>query len=135
MFGKPSKPLNVHGETYSAGVLALRTYEGTGETRGCLAAFLSLVERGVYTPEVPRSSKGGFLDFLMVTFLKQIESRGKLEGEIGFLSENIKRVVRSEASWKAGALGGLDEVVMGNDTVHIGGDKGGLEDKEEEEEG
>ena len=114
-------------------MLALRTCEVTGEIWVCLAAFLSLVERGVYTPEIPGSSKGGFLDFLMVTFLKRIKSRGKVEGEKGFLSENIERVVRSEGSSKAGASRGLDEVAVGNGTVHTGGDKGGLEDKEEEE--
>ena len=68
----------------------------------------------------------------MVTFLKRIESRGKVEGEIGVLLENIERAVKSEGSWKSSASRGLDEAAVGNGTVHIGGDKGGLEDKEEE---
>ena len=110
-------------------MLVLRTYEGTRDMRGCLAAFLSLVERGVYTPEIPGSSKGGFLDFLMVTFLKQIESKGKVEAKIEVLSENIERAVRSEGSWKAGASGGLDEETIGMGTVLQGGDKGGVYDK------
>ena len=47
----------------------------------------------------------------MVTFLKQIESKGKVEGDIRVLAEKIVRAIRREGSWKAGALGGLDEVV------------------------
>ena len=101
---------NFHGETGSSGVLALRTCEVTREIWVCLAAFLSLVERGVYTLEIPGSSRGGFLDFLMATFLKRIGSRGKVEGEIGVLSQKIERAIRSEGSWKASASRGLDEV-------------------------
>ena len=82
----------------------------------------------------PVSSKGGFLDILMVTVLKQIESKGKVEGEIGVLSENIERAVRREGSWNAGASGGLEEVVIGKGTELPGGDKGGVDDKEGPEE-
>ena len=115
-------------------MLALRTYEGTGEIWVCLATFLSLVERGVYTPVTPEAFKGGFLDFLMVTFLKRIESKGKVEAKIGVLLENIERAVRSEGSWKAGASGGLDEEIIGMGTILSGGDKGGVYDKEGGEE-
>ena len=70
----------------------------------------------------------------MVTFLKRIESKGKVEGEIGVLSEKIERAIRSEGSWKAGASGGLDEETIGMGTMLPGGDKGGVYDKEGEEE-
>ena len=66
----------------------------------------------------------------MVTFLNQIESKGKVEGEIGVLSENIERAVRREGSWKVGALGGLEEEVKGKGTVQRVGDNGGVEDKD-----
>ena len=65
----------------------------------------------------------------MVTFSKRIESKGKVEGEIGVLSEKIKRAVRREGSWKAGALGGLEEVVIGKGTELIGGGKGGKDEE------
>ena len=65
------------------------------------------------------------MDFLMVTFLKRIESKGNVEGEIGVLSKKIERAVRREGSWNAGASGGLDEVVIGMGAVLLGGDKRG----------
>ena len=49
----------------------------------------------------------------MVTSLNRIESKGKVEGDKGVLSEKIERAVRREGSWKARASGGLDEVVKG----------------------
>ena len=74
------------------------------------------------------------MDFLMVTFLKRIESKGNVEGEIGVLSVKIERAVRRDGSWNAGASGGLDEVAKGKGTVLTGGDIGGVDDKEGEEE-
>ena len=71
----------------------------------------------------------------MVTFLKRIESKGKVEGEIGILSEKIKRAVRREGSWKAGALGGLEEIVKGRGTEQQGGGKGGEDEEGGIEEG
>ena len=79
-------------------------------------------------------SRGGFLDFLMVTSLNRIESKGKVEGDKGVLSEKIDRAVRREGSWKAGASGGLDEEIIGMGTMLSGGDKGGVDDKEGGEE-
>ena len=70
----------------------------------------------------------------MVTFLKRIESKGKVEGEIGVLSEKIKRAIRSEGSWNASASGGLDKVAIGMGTVLPGGDKAAVDDKDGEEE-
>ena len=74
------------------------------------------------------------MDFLMVTFLKRIESKGKVEGEIGVLSENIESIVKSEGSWKAGASRGLDDEIIGMGLVFSGGDKGGVDDIGGEEE-
>ena len=70
----------------------------------------------------------------MITFLKQIESKGKVEGEIGVLSKKIERTVRREGSWNVGASGGLEEVVISKGTKLPSGDKGGLDDKEGPEE-
>ena len=70
----------------------------------------------------------------MVTFLNWIESKGKVEGEIGVLSENTESVVRREGSWKEGASGGLDEEVKGKVIVQPMEDKGGVEDKDDPEE-
>ena len=64
------------------------------------------------------------MDFLMVTFLKRIESKGKVEGEIGVLSKKIERAIRSEGSWKAEFSQGLDDDIIGRGTVFSGGDKG-----------
>ena len=77
MFGNPSKPSdvheqNLHGETSSSGVLALRTCEEDGDERDCLDALFSLVERGVIWTKFPESSIVDFLSLQIVTFLKQI---------------------------------------------------------------
>ena len=60
-----------------------------------------------------------------MTFLNRIESKGKVEGEIGVLYEKIERAVRREGSWKAGASGGLEEVVKGKGVVHPERGQGG----------
>ena len=60
----------------------------------------------------------------MVTSLNRIESKGKVEGDKGVLSEKIERAVRREGSWKAGASGGLDEVVKGIGTEEPAGEEG-----------
>ena len=52
----------------------------------------------------------------MVTFLNRIESKGKVEGNKGVLSEKIVRAIRREGSWKARASGGLEEVIKGKGT-------------------
>ena len=61
---------------------------------------------------------------MMVTFLNRIESKGKVERDKGVVSEKIVRVVRREGSWKAGALGGLDEVVKGIGIEQPAGEEG-----------
>ena len=58
----------------------------------------------------------------MVTFLNRIESKGKVEGDKGILSEKIERVVRREGSRKARASGGLDEEFNGIGTEETAGD-------------
>ena len=103
MFGKPSKTMNIHGQyfhgvTKSSSVLALSTCEEMGEDRGCLAAFFILAERGVYSPILPESLEGGFFDLQIVTFLKRMESNGRVEGETSDLSENIDRDFSREGS-------------------------------------
>ena len=78
-------------------------------------------------------SRGGFFDFLMVTFLNRIESKGKVEGDKGVLSKKIERVVRREGSWKARASGGLEEVVKGKGTEQPVGEEGEVEEDNLEE--
>ena len=78
-------------------------------------------------------SRGGFFDFLMVTSLNRIESNGKVEGDKGVLSEKIERAVRREGSWKAEALGGLDEVVKGIGIEKPAGEEGVDEEDSPEE--
>ena len=45
---------------------------------------------------------------MIVTFSNMIESKGKVEGEIGDLSENISNDFRSEGSIKEGEVVGLE---------------------------
>ena len=47
------------------------------------------------------------LDFQMVTFSNMTKSRGRVEGEIGDLYENIKRELRRKGSKKEGEVVGL----------------------------
>ena len=79
-----------------------------------LAAALIQAKRGVYSPEVPKSSVDLFLlDFLIVTFWNLIESKGKVEEEIGDLSENISNEFKIEGSIKEEVMGleGLVDVI------------------------
>ena len=48
-----------------------------------------------------------FLDFLTVTFSNLIESKGRVDGEMGDLSEKISRAFRREGSLKEGEEIGL----------------------------
>ena len=48
----------------------------------------------------------------MVTFLKWMDSRGSVEGEIGDLSEKIEREFRREGSKNAGSSLGLEGKVF-----------------------
>ena len=63
-------------------------------------------------PKLLESTEEGFLALRMVTFLKRMESNGSVEGEIGDLSENIKREFRREGSKKAGSSLGLEGKVF-----------------------
>ena len=65
---------------------------------------------------------------MMVTFLNQIDSKGKVEGDKGVLSKNIVRAVRREGSWKSGASGGLEDVVKGKSTEQPIGEEGEVEE-------
>ena len=61
--------------------------------------FLILVDKGVYEAGTgAKISEGFFSFFLIVTFLKRIESKGKTEGERGVLGEKISRDFCSEGS-------------------------------------
>ena len=51
-----------------------------------------------------------------------------MEGDKGVLSEKIERAVRREGSWKAGASGGLDEVVKGIGTEQPAREEGVVEE-------
>ena len=67
-----------------------------------------LDERGVYRPEGPMTSEDLFLlDFLIVTFSNLIESKGRIEGEIGYLSRKMFRDFKREGSIKEGEEIGL----------------------------
>ena len=88
-------------------MLALRTCVGDGTEQDCLAAFFSLEERGVTCTNFPGSSEEDFLTLRIVTFLNRMESKGRVEGEIGDLSEKMERELSREGSLKAGASLGL----------------------------
>ena len=57
-----------------------------------------------------------------------MESRGRVEGEIGSLSENMERELRREGSWKVGSSVGLESCKMG-DRLIIGEVSGGVADE------
>ena len=82
------------------------------EIRDYLATFFSLRETEVYIPRESESIEEGFLAFRMVTFLKRMESRGRVEGEIGDLSEKIDKEFKREGSRKAGSSLGLVGMVF-----------------------
>ena len=94
-------------------MLALSSREEEGEERGCLATFFNLEERGVYWPKFLGSLGEGLFSLRIVTFLKQIYSRGRVEGEIGSLSVKIESEFKSEGSNKEGASLGLEGKVAG----------------------
>ena len=48
-----------------------------------------------------------FLAFLIVTFSNLIDSKGRIEGEMGDLSVKISRDLRREGSSKEGVVKGL----------------------------
>ena len=48
-----------------------------------------------------------FLDFMMVTFSNLMESKGRVDGEMGNLSEKMSRYFRRERSLKDGEEIGL----------------------------
>ena len=61
----------------------------------------------MYNVKFPESSEEGFFSLQIVTFLKRIESKGSVEGEIGDISEKIERDFKREGSMNAGASLGL----------------------------
>ena len=57
----------------------------------------------------------------MVTSLNLIESKGKVEGDSGVMSEKIGRVDKRAGSWKAGSSGGLEASGKVEETRPIAG--------------
>ena len=58
----------------------------------------------------------------MVTSLNLIDSKGKVDGERGVLSEKIGSADNRVGSWKAGASGGVGEECNGEGSRQIAGE-------------
>ena len=74
--------------------LSTQIGEAEGPREGALAVVSILTNSGVKGRGlVPSrgSEEGFFLVFLMVTFLKCMESNGRVDGDIGYLGEKINR--------------------------------------------